>query len=85
MFEKVALIAVLAVSLLASSIYVQAAHLVLNSDPGEAITGGQHYDITYTSQNAPQSHAIVEKFTTGLPSFLDFAFFPPPRTMPDAS
>jgi hypothetical protein len=53
----------------------QTAHLTLQGDPGEALTGGRSYDETYTPNNTFAFSATVEKTTNGLPSFLDFVFF----------
>lgn len=64
----------------------QVAHLILQPDSGELLTGGQSYDETYTPENSGGFfYANVEQLTNGLPSFVDFIFglFSPPHTTLD--
>src|SRR6058998_1331141 len=70
----------------ASGLKAQSAHLFLQGDPGEFISQGGTYDLTYTPANSGGFFsAQVEKLTNGLPSFVDFVFglFSPPHTTLD--
>jgi hypothetical protein len=72
--------------LFSSVVRGQTAHLVLQGDPGEIISQGQIYDVTYTPANGGGFFfANVTMLTNGLPSFVDFIFgvSSPPHTSLD--